>query len=533
MKKILTILLMFISFYSFSQVGISTNGSFTPTTTLDVDGGTRVRGALKLDSLTPTSGYNWLIINSTGVVDTSSVGGPTGPTGATGLTGPTGLTGVTGLTGPTGLLGTGTATGNTTYWNGTTWVLNSSNIFNSGTQVGIGTTSPTSTYLLTINPTTNTLRGGIDMTLSGMTSNANGINITSSTQLARGFMYTNSTNGLTNPVWGTGAQLTTTNIVSGYTGYRNSSGLSYGVYGINGTNSAYATNANTWALFAQGRAVISSESSPTSPLGTDLEIRNTTTGSSAPATLSLRQSTSITSGNVMDNINFGDNNNTSPQAQIQVRRSTPVTSGLPTDMIFSTTPDGSSTLTERMRLDNLGNLKITANSASNTTGQLQFTAGGVSGNVTKTIVFRKTTSITTSNTTATNIFDDGYMRFGVWYNSTSGRWCLGMSPYNNQFYDYNFLGNARYYNGTYYYTNDALNNYVWSLSDDISTTSGTYYEIAGVLNTASYNYGTGGTGMVYAEGTTTTNPFYEFSFFVSYTPTSTQRLVTVVVKAYY
>jgi len=542
MKKILTILLMFISFYSFSQVGISSNGSFNATETLDVDGNLKVRDTLKLTDIKPTTGYKWLVVNSTGSVDTVSVGGPIGPTGVAGatgtigLTGPTGLTGVTGLTGPTGLLGTGTATGNTTYWNGTTWVLNSSNIFNSGTQVGIGTTSPTSTYLLTINPTTNTLRGGIDMTLSGMTSNTNGINITSSNQQARGFMYTNSTTGVTNPVWGTGAQLTTTNIVSGYTGYRNSSGLSYGVYGINGTNSAYATNANTWALFAQGRAVISSESSPTSPLGTDLEIRNTTTGVGNASTLSMRQSTqNTTSGNVLSNINFGDNYTTNPQARIQVTRgNTSSSSGdLPTDMIFSTTPDGSSTLTERMRLDNLGNLKITANSASNTTGQLQFTAGGVSGNVTKTIVFRKTTSITTSNTAATNIFDDGYMRFGIWYNNTSGRWCLGMSPYNNQFYDYNFLGNARYYNGTYYYTNDALNNYVWSLSDDVSTTSGTYYEIAGVLNTASFNYSTGGTGMVYAEGTTTTNPFYEFSFFVSYTSTSTQRLVTVVVKAYY
>ena len=398
MKKILTILLMFISFYSFSQVGISTNGSFTPTTTLDVDGGTRVRGALKLDSLTPTSGYNWLIINSTGVVDTSSVGGPTGPTGATGLTGPTGLTGVTGLTGPTGLLGTGTATGNTTYWNGTTWVLNSSNIFNSGTQVGIGTTSPTSTYLLTINPTTNTLRGGIDMTLSGMISNANGINITSSTQQARGFMYTNSTNSLTNPVWGTGAQLTTTNIVSGYTGYRNSSGLSYGVYAITGTNSIpNYTNANTWAIFSQGRVVISSESSPTSPLGTDLEIRNTTTGASAPATLSLRQTNSITAGNIMDNINFGDNNNTSPQAQIQVRRSTPVTSGLPTDMIFSTTPDGSSTLTERIRIRNSGAISFSGSSNTGTTNQVLTSQGSTTS---------PTWSVPLPSVSSTQVFSD-------------------------------------------------------------------------------------------------------------------------------
>jgi hypothetical protein len=30
-----------------------------------------------------------------------------------------------------------------------------------------------------------------------------------------------------------------------------------------------------------------------------------------------------------------------------------------------------------------------------------------------------------------------------------------------------------------------------------------------------------------------TNPFYEFSFFVTYTSTSTQRLITVLIKTYY
>jgi hypothetical protein len=357
MKKILTILLMFISFYSFSQVGISSNGSFTATETLDVDGNLKVRDTLKLPDIKPTTGYKWLVVKSSGSVDTVSVGGPTGPTGATGLTG------ATGAQGPTGLLSAGSATGNTTYWNGTTWVLNSSNIFNSGTQVGVGTTSPALNTLITLNAHgTNTQRNGIDITMTSPGANATGINISSSSQQARGLMYSNSTNGATNPVWGTGAELTNTNVVSGYTTYRINGGTpsditkakSYGLYGINGTNSSYATNVSTWALFSQGRAVISSESSPSSPLGTDLEVRNTTPGTGSPATISLRQSTSITAGNVMDNINFGDNNNTSPQAQIQVRRSSPVTSGLPTDMIFFTTPDGTISPTEKMRITSSG-----------------------------------------------------------------------------------------------------------------------------------------------------------------------------------
>jgi len=41
-------------------------------------------------------------------------------------------------------LADGTAVGNTPYWDGTKWAATSSNLFNNGTNVGIGTTSPTS-----------------------------------------------------------------------------------------------------------------------------------------------------------------------------------------------------------------------------------------------------------------------------------------------------------------------------------------------------------------------------------------------------
>ena len=85
------------------------------------------------------------VAGPTGAAGSQGIQGVAGPTGATGLQGSQGIQGVAGPTGATGLLGAGSATGNTTYWDGTQWVLNSNNIYNSGTQVGIGTTNPSGT----------------------------------------------------------------------------------------------------------------------------------------------------------------------------------------------------------------------------------------------------------------------------------------------------------------------------------------------------------------------------------------------------
>ena len=227
--------------------------------------------------------------------------------------------------------------------------------------VGINATTPTATALLTINPNTNAIRSGIDMTLTGATSTATGLNIATANAAVNGITVTHSSPSISASLYGIGSVLDQTNIVSGYNGYRNGSGLSYGIYGINGTNTSYATNASTWAAFLQGRTVISSESSPTSAVGTDLEVRNTTTGAAAPATVSLRQTTSLaTNGNVLANLNFGDNYVTTPQAQIKVIRDAAASSNadMPTAITFSTTPDGSSALTERMRISNAGNVGI-------------------------------------------------------------------------------------------------------------------------------------------------------------------------------
>jgi uncharacterized protein (TIGR02145 family) len=65
-----------------------------------------------------------------------------GPAGPIGLTGPAGPRGQPGSAGAAGLLSSGTTAGNTTYWDGSQWVLNNSNLFNNGSNLGLGTITP-------------------------------------------------------------------------------------------------------------------------------------------------------------------------------------------------------------------------------------------------------------------------------------------------------------------------------------------------------------------------------------------------------
>ncbi len=104
-------------------------------------GTTGATGPVGLTGATGTTGND----GATGATGNAGATGATGLQGATGLTGATGATGITGITGATGatgLLTAGSATGNTTYWDGSNWVTNSSNIYNTGGNVGVGTTGP-------------------------------------------------------------------------------------------------------------------------------------------------------------------------------------------------------------------------------------------------------------------------------------------------------------------------------------------------------------------------------------------------------
>jgi uncharacterized protein (TIGR02145 family) len=56
--------------------------------------------------------------------------------------------------GPAGLLTNGATAGNTPYWNGSQWVVNSSNLFNNGSSIGIGTTTPNASAITEMNSST-------------------------------------------------------------------------------------------------------------------------------------------------------------------------------------------------------------------------------------------------------------------------------------------------------------------------------------------------------------------------------------------
>ena len=220
--------------------------------------------------------------------------------------------------------------------------------FDASGPIGINTTTPTTNYLMSF-ITNSTIGNGIDMTLvTGNASTNTGINISTANSRYNGITVTSSASANAT-FYGVGGLLTssvlsTTNFAQGYLGYK--------------AGSSTNTIANYFAGYFRGKVAITSDNSPTGIA--DLEIQNTTT-STTPVTVSLRPTTQVTVATTdMAAINFGSSYNTSPQAQIKVIRDATSSSStdVPTAIALSTTADGSSTLTERMRIDNAGNVGI-------------------------------------------------------------------------------------------------------------------------------------------------------------------------------
>lgn len=230
-------------------------------------------------------------------------------------------------------------------------------------KLGIGTAAPSANFLMTVNPTTNALRSGIDIPMLGASSTAYGINIIASNQQMNGLRYENTGTGLSNSFSGVAAVLSGARNVSGYLAYRTNTGKTYGVFGITGTNASYAQADSVWAGNYKGRVHIGLND-PVTPLSNniDLEVRNTTTNQ--PSTTLLRQTSSnATAGTVLANLNFGDNYTPNPQAQIQVIREN-ASSGsadLSTKFSIKNIKDNSNTLLERLRVRENGIIEFDNN----------------------------------------------------------------------------------------------------------------------------------------------------------------------------
>ena len=125
-------------------------------TTVEAAGANCISGGVKIEYGLDTNADGTLDAGEINATLTKYVcNGSVGATGATGTQGPIGLTGPQGpqgIQGPAGPLVSGTS-GQTLRNDGSTWVA-TSNLYNSGTSVGIGTTSPNSSAALEISSTT-------------------------------------------------------------------------------------------------------------------------------------------------------------------------------------------------------------------------------------------------------------------------------------------------------------------------------------------------------------------------------------------
>lgn len=126
------------------QQGIT--GATGPTGVAGANGITGATGPTGINGINGATGATGPTgaAGSNGITGATGATGPIGAAGANGATGATGIQGLQGVTGATGATGTfqaGTILGQTLYWNNSQWIP-TTNLFNNGTNIGIGTTSP-------------------------------------------------------------------------------------------------------------------------------------------------------------------------------------------------------------------------------------------------------------------------------------------------------------------------------------------------------------------------------------------------------
>jgi len=183
-------------------------GTFAASQPLHVVGNARVSGAYYDSNNDPGTAGQVLSSTVTGTdwvpASAGATGptGPTGPAGADGTNGTNGVDGSDGATGPTGPLVSGTS-GQTLRNNGSTWVANSI-LYNDGTNVGVGTSSPSAKLDVNGDALVNGLTVGRG---SGAVSSNTAVGANSLTSTTTGYQNTgigyNSLNGNTTGLYNT------------------------------------------------------------------------------------------------------------------------------------------------------------------------------------------------------------------------------------------------------------------------------------------------------------------------------------------
>lgn len=190
----------------------------------------------------------------TGAQGIQGLQGPTGPQGVQGLQGATGSQGLQGVQGPTGAAGAQGATGptgtfsmagtfgQTLYYN-TAWTA-TSNLYNDGTNVGIGSISPQGRLHVDLSTTASNVNGTVsNLSTSGAGNNA-GLNAS----------VNGSGTGNYYGVYGQGNNASGSGAVYGVwsVGYGMGTGLRYGVYGAASIQATGQTGYGVYASAASG-----------------------------------------------------------------------------------------------------------------------------------------------------------------------------------------------------------------------------------------------------------------------------------------
>jgi collagen type VII alpha len=349
------------------------NGSTGVTGATGSNGSTGATGATGSSGSTGVTG----VTGATGATGTG-LAGSTGATGITGSTGVTGATGIAGSTGVTGLIGVTGSTGSTGITGATgssIFSLNGTNAYYTAGNVGIGTTSPASNLQIG-NTTQISTATPVVLSLGGTYSSTAGSNL----------KLKLFDSGFAPSAYGFGVSAASLDYyapsTAGHNFYVN--GNSSASVTINSSGSVGIGTTAPWDLLtidqSDGSAGLSiSNDSSTAARFPEINILNFNGGFAGSSGVNLVASrgssasrAAVQSGDALGNLSGRGQydttaGHTGQGAQINfLATGTYSATSFPTDITFGTVASGSTTMSERMRINAVGNVGIGSSSPNST-----------------------------------------------------------------------------------------------------------------------------------------------------------------------